>query len=158
MPGREDYILKFVALLREAIAQMVKYREKGRYADALDVALRAQEKLFARTTAELSALSLEELIRLLRVDETPAGGDEKVLGYAALLRETGLIYATMSRTSAAESCFQLALHVALTVAAAQPSPAPETLALLRDLLPRIPPEQLHPPVRELLARVGDPTP
>ena len=155
MPGREDYILKFIALLREAIAQMVKFREKGRYTDALDVALRVQEKLFGRTTAELAALSLDELIRLLRVDETPAGGDEKVLGYSALLRETGLVYLEMSRVTAAESCFQLALHVALTVAVAQPSPTPEVLAQVRDLLAHVPADQLHAPVQEMLAALGN---
>ena len=154
MPGREDYILKFVALLREAIAQMVKYREKGRYADALDAALQVQEKLFVKSTAELSTLSLDELIRLLRVDETPASGDEKVLGYAALLRETGLVYAAMSRTTPAESCFQLSLHVMLTVAAAQPAPSAALLGDIRELLARVPPEQLHPPVAELLAQLG----
>ena len=154
MPGREDYILKFIALLRQAIAQIVKYRTTGRYNEALDAALQAQEKLFARPTAELAGLSLEEMLRLLRLDETPAAGDEKILGYAALLRETGLVYAAIDRIESAQSCFQLSLHVMLTVATVQKAPAPETLDALRDLLDRIPPAQLHPPVRELLQQVG----
>ena len=155
MPGREDYIMKFIALLREAIAQMVRHREQGRYVAALDTAIHAQEKLFSRTTAKLTSLSLEELIRLLRLDETPAAGDEKVLGYSALLRETGLVYLAMDRVPAAERCFQLALHVMLTVVAAQPARSAEALAPLRELLARIPPDQLHPPVVELLRSVGE---
>ena len=155
MPGREDYIMKFIALLREAVAQMVRHREQGRYAEALDAAIHAQEKLFSRTTAELSNLSLEKLIRLLRLDETPADGDEKTLGYAALLQETGRVYAAMDRVPAAERCFQLALHVMLTVVAAQPVPAAGSLAAMRELLARIPPDQLHPPVVELLRQVGE---
>jgi hypothetical protein len=155
MPGREDYILKFIALLREPITQMVRHREQGRYAEALDAAIHTQEKLFSRTTAELSNLSLEELIRLLRVDETPAAGDEKVLGYASLLRETGLVYAAMDRVPVAERCFQLALHVMLTVVVAQPAPASGSWAAMRELLARIPPDQLHPPVVELLRSIGE---
>lgn len=156
MAGREDYILREIALLRQAISVMLKYRESGRHREALDEALRAQEKLFARSTVELSALSLEDLIALARKDETPEGGDEKLLAYAAMLRETGLVYAAMDRETAAESCFQLALHVMLTVAAGQNPPAAATLATMRELLARIPADMLQAPVIELLARFGEP--
>jgi len=155
MAGREDYILKFIALLRLAIAQMLKHREAGRYDEALFVAFNAQEKLFGRKTAELSKLSLEEMIRFLRLDETTAVGDEKVLGYADLLKETALVYEAMDRADLAASCFQLALQVTLTVVVAQKNPAGEVWASARELLARIPPEQLHAPVRELLQQAGE---
>jgi hypothetical protein len=155
MAIREDYILRYLALLRQAIAQMLKLRTARRYTEALDLALQAQEKLFARTTAELSALSLDELLRLLRLDETRETADEKVLAYASLLRETGLVYAAMDRAESAASCFQLALHVMLTVVVGQQAPSDEVRASLRDLLARIPPDQLHDPVKELLERAGE---
>jgi hypothetical protein len=155
MAAREDYILKFIALLRQAIAQMIKQREAGRYDEALFVAFNAQEKLFGRKTAGLSKLSLEEMIRLLRLDETTGSGDEKVLGYAALLKETGLVYEAMDRADLAASCFQLALQVMLTVAVTQKPPANETWTTMRELLARIPPEQLHAPVKELLQQMGE---
>ncbi len=152
--AREDYILKFIALLRQAIAQMVKQREAGRHEDALFVALTTQEKLFGKKVDELSKLSLDEMIRLLRLDENADTADEKVLGYAALVRETGLIYEAMDRPDLAVNCFQLALQVMLTVVVTQKSPADETWATLRDLLGRIPPDQLHPPVKEMLQQAG----
>jgi hypothetical protein len=156
MAIRDDYILRHLALLRQAIAQMVKFRTTGRPLAALDAAQQAQEKLFARTTAELSALSLDELIRLLRVDEPPATADEKVRVYASLLHETGLVYAAMDRPDSALSCFQLALHVLLTTVAEPTACGDEVRTTLRDLLARIPPEQLHAPALELMQQLGAP--
>lgn len=153
MAVRDDYILRYLSLLRQALARMMKYRTSGRYNEALDAAVEAQEKLFARTTAELAQLDLAHLIRLLRIDEPPGIADEKVMIYSNLLRETGLVYSALGRDDSAENCFQLALHVLLTVAAEQ-YPAPdETRAALRDLLARIPPDRLHPPVIEMLERM-----
>jgi len=155
MPGREDYILGFIALLRQAIAQMLDLRNSGRYEEALHVAINAQEKLFARRTAELAKLDLEELIRLLRLDETDEVGDEKVLGYASLLRETGLVYEALDRRDAAQSCFQLALQVMLTVVVGSKIRSGEVWTAMRDLLARIPPDRLHAPVQELLKQAGE---
>ena len=154
MPGREDYILSFIALLRQALAQLVNLRVTGRYEEALQVASGAQEKLFGRRRNELAQLDLAELLRLLRLDETAPAADEKVLAYATLLRETGLIYAAMDRRDSAQGCFQLALQVRLTVAVAAGQPSDDLLTSLRDLLARIPPEQLHAPVRDLLEQVS----
>lgn len=156
MPGREDYILRFIALLRQAIAQMLNLRASGRYEEALHVALNTQEKLFARRMTELSTLDLAELLRLLRLDETTAAGDEKVLGYASLLKETGLVYEAMDRRDSAQSCFQLALQVMLTVVVGAKVQSRETQAAMQDLLARIPPDQLHAPVIELLKQAGEP--
>jgi tetratricopeptide (TPR) repeat protein len=155
MDTREDYILRFIGLLSQAIAQILNYRVAGRYDEALLAAFSAQEKLFGRKTAELAALDLEELLRLLRLDETNAIGREKVLGYAALLRETGLVYEAMSRHDLAVGCFQLALHGMLTVVVEDENSPDEVRTLMRDLLARIPPEQLHAPVMELLRRAGE---
>ena len=155
MDTREDYILRFIGLLRQAIAQILNYRVAGRYDEALLAAFNAQEKLFGRKTSELSALDLEELLRLLRLDETNAVGGEKVLGYAALLRETGLVYAAMDRHDLALGCFQLALHITLTVVVEEKAASDEVWASMRDLMTRIPPEQLHAPVVELLRQAGE---
>jgi hypothetical protein len=155
METREDYILRFIGLLRQAIMQILHHRESGQYEDALLAAFSAQEKLFGRKTAELAALDLEDLLRLLRLDETKAAGREKVLGYAALLRETGLVYEAMDRRDLAVGCFQLALQITLTVVVEDKTRADEIWISMRDLLARIPPEQLHPPVAELLRQAGE---
>ena len=155
MDTREDYILHFIGLLRQAIAQILNYRVAGQYEEALLAAFSAQEKLFGRKTAELAALDLEELLRLLRLDETSAVGREKVLGYAALLRETGLVYEAMSRHDLALGCFQLALHIMLTVVVGEKTGSDEVWTSMRDLMARIPPGQLHAPVVELLRQAGE---
>jgi hypothetical protein len=150
MSVRDDYLLRFIALLQQALADILKYRKAGRYEAALHAAFAAQEKLFSRTTAELSNLSLDELLRLLRLDESKHVAREKVLGYASLLKETGLTYEAMGRPPLAAGCFQLALQVMLSVAIAD-EPCPETLRdSMRELLAKIPPETLHEPVKEML--------
>jgi hypothetical protein len=150
MSVRDDYLLRFIAALRQALAEILKFRGAGRYEAALHAAFAAQEKLFGRTTAELSKLSLDELLRLLRLDESNATGREKVLGYASLLEETGLTYEAMGRTPLANSCYQLALQVMLFIATEE-GDCPETLReKMRVLLARIPPEELHEPVKERL--------
>jgi hypothetical protein len=155
MPTQEDYILRMIAQLRQAISQVLKYRESRRFDDALLAASDAQEKLFGRSTAELSRLSLDELLGLLRLDETREGGTEKVLGYAALLKETGLVYEALDQRSMAEGCFQLALRVMLSVALEE-APLDEGLwTEMRGLLARISTDRLQPPVQELLERIGE---
>ena len=134
---------------------MLGLRTAGRYEEALHVVRNTQERLFGRKTAELAKLDLEEMLRLLRLDESPASGDEKILGYASLLRETGLVYEAMDRHDAAQSCFQLALQVMLTVVTGSKEQSAETWATLRELLARIPPDELHAPVVEMLRQAGE---
>jgi hypothetical protein len=154
MSTQEDYILRMIAQLRQAISQVLHYRESRRFDDALLAAFDAQERLFGRTTAQLSALSLDELIGLLRLDETRQEGTEKVLGYAALLRETGFVYEAMDQRSMAEGCFQLALQVMLSVAVDGEPRNAELWSEMRGLLARISPDRLQPPVKALLERAG----
>jgi len=150
MAVRDDYLLRFIAALQQALAEILKFREAGRYEAALHAAFAAQEKLFSRTTTELAKLSLDELLYLLRLDESKAAGREKVLGYASLLEETGRTYEAMGRAPLANSCYQLALQVMLSVATEEDE-CPETLReKMRALQARIPPEELHEPVKERL--------
>jgi len=154
MAVRDDYLLRLIALLSLALAEILKFRKAGRYEAALHAAFAAQEKLFSRTTAELSNLSLDELLRLLRLDESKATGHEKVLGYASLLRETGLTYEAMGRTSVATGCFQLALQVMLSVALEDNACTDELREKMHELLERIPPDELHEPVKEALRQIA----
>jgi hypothetical protein len=155
MSAQEDYVLRMIAQLRQAISQVLKYRESSRFDDALLNAFDAQERLFGRTTAELSELSLDELLGLLRMDETPDEGTEKVLGYASLLRETGRVYEAMDQRQMAERCFQLALRVMLSVAVEEPPRDDAPWAEMRELVAWISPDRLQPTVKELLERAGE---
>lgn len=150
MSIRDDYLLRFIALLQLALADILKFRKLGRYEAALHAAFAAQEKLFSKTTAELSNLSLDELLRLLRLDESKPVAREKVLGYASLLKETGLTYEAMGRVQLATGCFQLALQAMLSVAAEDADRSEELRDKMSELLAKIPPEELHAPVKEAL--------
>ena len=153
MSVRDDYLLRLIAQLRQALAEILKFREGGHYEAALHTAFAAQEKLFSRTTDELAKLSLDELLRLLRLDESEETAREKVLGYASLLRETGLIYEAMGRELLASGCFQLSLQVMLSVAAEEIACSEELRESMRELLARIPPDLLHEPVKEMLRKL-----
>jgi len=150
MSVRDDYLLRFIAQLQQALAEIIKFRQVGRYEAALHAAFAAQEKLFCRTTVELSQLSLDELLRLLRLDESEVAGREKVLGYASLLKETGLTYEAMGRAPLASGCLQLSLQVMLSVALENSTCSEKLREKIHELLSKIPPEELHEPVKEML--------
>jgi len=150
MPARDDYILRFVELLAKAIAQATKLRQDGKLDQALIVLVAAQERLFARPTAEFATLPLDEQLRLLTISEAPPAARTKCLGYGSLLREAGLIYQARGRPELAASAFELALEITLTVAVRANAVDAELAASVEELLPRIPPEQLHEPTKELL--------
>lgn len=152
MPARDDYILRFIELIRVALSEAMRLREQKKYEQALIALVHAQEKLFARPTAEFIGLPIDEQLRLLNVAEPPAAARAKSLGYASLIREAGLVYQDRDRPDLAASAFQLALHVVLSVAVTLSEPDEQTQAALQDLLSRVPPDQLQEPVKELLQR------
>lgn len=154
MAIRDDYLLRMINLLREAIAEMLKLRQQGRYEAALHAAFAAQERLFGRRTEEISKLSLEELLRLLTLDEPPPVATEKIFAYGSLLHETGRVYQAMGREQLASGCYQLALQTMLTGTANAGGASDERWNTMRELLAQIPPDQLYAPVKELLERVG----
>lgn len=155
MPARDDYILRFINLLREAISEALRLRTAGNYEQALLTLLIAQEKLFARPAPQFVGLSLDEQLRLLSIGESPDNAATKVFGYGQLLREAGFIYEQRGRPDLAESAYQLALHVMLSAIVDARGPSRETmLGEARELLARVPPDQLHEPVKELLQRVA----
>lgn len=152
---REDYILKIIEQLRIMVAAAVKLRHGDQLDQALLAIVSAQEKLFARPAPEFMALDLDEQLRLLRIDEAPDTAREKCLGYATLLREAGLVYEARDKPELAASAFQSALYIVLTLAVeTNRAASDETAANIADLLDRVPAEQLHPPVKELLSQLA----
>ena len=156
MPSR-DYVLRYLELVRQFLAEVTKLRESRKLDQALRVLLHAQEKLFARPAGEFVTLPLDEQLRLLTAGESTDNARAKQLGYAALLREAGEIYRLRDREDLAASANQIALHVMLTVAVEHPAIAAELLPEIRALLARVPADHLHAPVKELLARFGEPS-
>jgi len=155
MPGRDDYILRYLELIRQFLAQVVKLRDGGNLDQALRVLFQAQEKLFARPASEFITRSLDEQLQLLTIGESNENARAKRIGYALLLREAGLIYLQRDRADLGESAFQLALQIMLIVSVEAPKETEEHRPMLQDLLSRVKPEQLHPPVKELLEKLGE---
>jgi hypothetical protein len=154
MAVRDDYLLRYLVLIRQAIAQALKLREARQTDHALRILLQAQEKLFARPLASFASLTVDEQLALLASGENAETSREKRIAYASLLQEAGHNYEARDRPDLALSAYQLALHVVLTVIV-ESNPAPDdTLQLARELLARIPPEMLHAPVRDLLTAAG----
>jgi hypothetical protein len=151
---REDYILRLIEELQLMIAQAVAERNEGKLGQALLSAVAAQEKLFARPTADFAARGIDEQLRLLTVDESPATARAKCLAYAALLEESGRIYAAKNRADLAASANQLALFVTLTVAAGDRPRRGELQPQIDALLARLRPGPLYPPVQEMLDRLA----
>jgi hypothetical protein len=153
---RDDYILRAIEQLRIMVAAAVKLRNGGQLDQALLAIVSAQEKLFARPASAFMRLELDEQLRLLRVGEAPDSAREKCLGYAALLREAGLVYEARDKPELAASAFQSALYIILTVAVEANQPASDNVtATIADLLDRLPIEQLHAPVKDLLAQLAN---
>ena len=148
---RDDYILRAIEQLRLMVAAAVKLRDGGKLDQALLAIVSAQEKLFARPAPAFMGLGLDEQLRLLKLGESPDSAREKCLGYAAVLREAGLVYEARDKKELAVSAFQSALYITLTVAV-ESKPVAEALTLsIAELLERVPAEELYAPVKALLA-------
>ena len=147
---RQDYILTQIDLLRRFVARLANKREEAGLEEALQLAFNLQEKLFQIPPSEFLRLSVAQQIDSLMAGETKVDGAGKCLTYAQLLRETAMLYQIRGRDDLAAGARQLALHVALSVAIAEPASAEKFKALIDELDTLVDHEKLHPPVRELL--------
>ncbi len=150
---RDDYILRAIEQLRLMVAAAVKLRDGGKLDQALLSIVSAQEKLFARPAPAFMSLGLDEQLHLLKVGESPDSAREKCLGYAAILREAGLVYEACGKSDLAQSAFQSALYVNLSIAVESKASTGELMPAIAELLARVPFEDLHAPVKEFLARL-----
>lgn len=150
---RDDYILRAIEQLRLMVAAAVRLRDGGKLDQALLAIVSAQEKLFARPAPAFMGLGLDEQLHLLKVGESPSSAREKCLGYAALLREAGLVYEARGKPDLAVSAFQSALTITLTMAVESKAAVEELTPSITELLEHVPAESLFAPVKELLARL-----
>ena len=135
---REDYLMRLLAQLRELVASLGRLRAAGRHAEALQLLLQAQERLFGRTVAELAPLSLEAQLDLLVTDVPAPVAAEKCALYAALLREVAATYRERGAAALAPAALALAAQVVLAAAGRLRGVAPEPLAAAaRELLPAV---------------------
>lgn len=133
MPGKEDYFLRHLSVLRQFLAQVAKLRVSGQPEQAMVVLMQAQEKLFCRPPSQVLALGLEDQLRLLATGVSQEDARECQIGYALLLKEAGLCYADRGRPEIAATAFGTALRIVRTLEAGGAAPEPELLDLARDL-------------------------
>ncbi|HKB90735.1 MAG TPA: hypothetical protein VKC60_09500 [Opitutaceae bacterium] len=155
MPSqRDDYIHRLIDQLRQFVAQIVKFRASDRLDEALLAIVNAQEKLFARPAPEFISLTIPEQLALLTQHESEETGRTKCLAYASILKEAGLVYEAKGQGDFAQSAFQLALYVNLQVAKDAGETTEEQAGAIAFLMARVPSEELHAPVKDLLQELG----
>ncbi|HEY4246449.1 MAG TPA: hypothetical protein VGM64_06300 [Lacunisphaera sp.] len=151
MPGlRQDYILTQIDLLRRFVARLANKREEAGLEEALQLAFNLQEKLFQMSPSVFLRRDVAQQIESLMAGETKVDGAGKCLTYAQLLKETATLYQIRGRDDLAAGARQLALHVALSVAVAEPASSEKFKPLINELDSLVDHENLHPPVVELL--------
>ena len=150
---RDDFLLRAIDQLRQMVAQAVKLRDSGQLEQALFAIIHAQEGLFARPAQQFMTLGLDEQIRLLKLGESPETGRGKCIGYALSLKEAGLVYEARDKPDLAQGAFQSALYILLVIAVENPRAAEEIKAPIVGLLERVPVEQRHPPLMDLLKQL-----
>lgn len=152
MPGaHEDYLLRQLDLLRQAVARLGRDGRPDEVEAALLQSFALQERLMPQPAAEFLRLDAPAQFAAL-VRATPgASGAERCLTYAELLVHTATLYGLRGREDLAAGARQLALYIAaLAALELDDEPARATVAQLRRLLAD---DVLSPPLRELLARL-----
>ncbi|MEO6993386.1 MAG: hypothetical protein ABI273_07140 [Lacunisphaera sp.] len=147
---KQDYILTQIDLLRRFVARLAKKREEAGLEEALQLAFNLQERLFQMPPSDFLRLDVAHQIESLMAGETKVDGTGKCLTYAQLLKETATLYQIRGRDDLAAGARQLALHVALSVAVAEPASAEKFKPLVDELDALVDRANLHPPVLELL--------
>lgn len=158
MPAqRQDYILGQIQLLGQFVARLTRRRDAAGMDEAIQLALHLQEKLFGRPAKEFLQLEVSEQIAALRLGESKESGHSKCLSYATLLKETATLYDLSNRNDLATGARQLALYVTLSIAVDQPAGDTSANVLLAELTSSLAGKELHPPVRELQAKLDQRT-
>ena len=149
--AREDYLVRQLDLLRQFVARLVRDRRPDEVEAALLQAFALQERLLPLPAAEFLRLDAAGQFAALARGRPADAAAERCLAYAELLVHTATLYDLRGRDDLATGARQLALHLAaLAAVELGDGPARTTARQIRGLVPE---ESLHPPVRELLARL-----
>jgi hypothetical protein len=157
MPGQQqDYILREIELLGRYVARLrrkgkaLDEKEQAELNETLLLAMHLQERNFGMPAAKFLGMTADEQVTALRKGESKAGGHERCLVYAAILKAMAELYAYRNREDLTLGARQLALYVVLSVAVDQPADAPAVQALVHELRSALGDVALHPPTGELL--------
>jgi hypothetical protein len=128
----------------------MKLRLAGRFEQAAEVMMQAQEKLFGCPASVFAIVPLGDQLNLLARGMSPDQAREKMVGYALLLREAGVSYLERDRKELAAGAFKTALHILLVASLNYSGRDDELVDLIRFILANTPVEQVDAPIREML--------
>jgi hypothetical protein len=111
--SRRDYILRLVEEITQLVARIVFQRERNRPQEALQSLVQACERLFVMDADRLFQFTPDQHFAMLQEGETPEAARDKVLLFASLNREAGLIYGSLGNATMARASFQNALRFVL---------------------------------------------
>jgi hypothetical protein len=135
---REDYILRLVTQIVQALLQISGLAKTKQYQAALDAVDEACRRLLGFRLDSVDTLSEGELFARLTFGETDMVGRDKCAGLAALLTEAGRLYYAQNRPDTGYACFLHALHLMLEVAIRHPgAPLPDYAPSVETLIARL---------------------
>ncbi len=149
----EDYLLRMLQELRQFVSRVVRLRDAGSVEEALLAVVHARERLFGRPSPEFAKLPVDDQLAMLAKGERPDIARAKCVTYATILKEAAFIYQVQAEPALASSAFQLALYIQLQVAVQSPDDYGELREGIDDLVRRLDPETLYPPVKLLLSQL-----
>ncbi len=136
--SRRDYLLRLIDEVGRLLARAVFKRRAGAAAEALEAVVASCERLFNLEADKLFQFTPEQHFAMLADDETAEAGRDKILLYAALNAEAGLIYRALGKPSLARASLLNALRFTLRArlefpAENLPAFAPDITSLCAEL-------------------------
>jgi hypothetical protein len=151
LTSRRDYLLRIIDEVSRILGMIIFKRRAGADQEALETVVTGLQRLFALDADQIFLLTPDEHFEMLVDDETPEFARDKVLLYAALNAEAGLIYTRQGNRAMARATRINALRFTLKARRLFPSEnwpvyAPDVTQLVAALAD----EPLDPVTAELL--------
>jgi hypothetical protein len=152
---KEDYLLRLLIQLRDCVAGAAGLRRAGRFDEALQLSMQAQERLFGRPLTEVMGQAMRDQLDTLVAGAPPAMAAEKCALFAALLGEAAAVYRGRGPADLAPAAWTMAGQFVL---AAAERFGPEERGRLeraaKEILDATGPGDLPSGLREALARLA----
>lgn len=111
--SRRDYLLRIIDEVGRMLARVVFKRSSGAYEEALEIVVQGMERLFSLERHQLFQFTPEQQRLRLTLDEPPDVARDKLLVYASLSLEAGVVYGQLANSRRAHASYWNALSFAL---------------------------------------------
>jgi hypothetical protein len=152
LTSRRDYIVRIIEEVGRLLARSVFKRKAGADQEALETVVHGFTRLFQLDADQVFLLTPTQHYQMLAEDaETPEFARDKILLYAALSAEAGMIYAKQGNAAMARVTRLNALRFTLKARADYPSNAlPQYAPNVDELLKALADEPLDPETAALV--------